>query len=141
RAEPPDVASGMADASRDAAHQFGGDGHRSDRHRSDLETEFTGASIPNEVFDRVLRAAHAAPNVGLFQPWDFVVTAATKMRPFRDHGHSERQTMQRRAWQPRGVHRPLRVSAYVESKRARLAKQEGEPNPAAFRGVRRPAAI
>ena len=41
--------------------------------RRDVRGQFTGAPIPAEVLDRVLSAAHAAPSVGLSQPWDFVL--------------------------------------------------------------------
>ncbi|PRC50114.1 5,6-dimethylbenzimidazole synthase, partial [Mycobacterium sp. ITM-2017-0098] len=35
--------------------------------------EFTGAPIEDDVLQRVLLAAHAAPSVGMSQPWDFVL--------------------------------------------------------------------
>jgi 5,6-dimethylbenzimidazole synthase len=41
--------------------------------RRDVRAEFTGEPVPDEVLHRVLSAAHAAPSVGLSQPWDFVV--------------------------------------------------------------------
>lgn len=41
--------------------------------RRDVRAEFTGEPVPDEVLYRVLSAAHAAPSVGLSQPWDFVV--------------------------------------------------------------------
>ena len=31
-----------------------------------------GSTVPQEVMARLLRAAHAAPNVGLMQPWRFI---------------------------------------------------------------------
>ncbi|UQX13297.1 5,6-dimethylbenzimidazole synthase [Candidatus Mycobacterium methanotrophicum] len=31
-----------------------------------------GSTVPEEVMARVLQAAHAAPNVGLMQPWRFI---------------------------------------------------------------------
>jgi 5,6-dimethylbenzimidazole synthase len=61
------------------------------RRRRDTRGEFTGEPVPDEVLRRVLGAAHAAPSVGLSQPWDFVVvrTESTR-RAFRDHVHAER---------------------------------------------------
>jgi 5,6-dimethylbenzimidazole synthase len=59
--------------------------------RRDTRAEFTGAPVPDDVLDRVLTAAHAAPSVGLSQPWDFVlVTDVATRRLFRDHVHAER---------------------------------------------------
>src|SRR5260370_12828574 len=61
--------------------------------RRDVRGEFTGDPIDDDVLDRVVRAAHAAPSVGLTQPWDFVVIRATTTRQrFRDHVMAERQT-------------------------------------------------
>ncbi len=59
--------------------------------RRDVRGEFTGAPIPGDVLDRVLTAAHAAPSVGLTQPWDFVLVSdvATK-QAFVDHVNQER---------------------------------------------------
>jgi 5,6-dimethylbenzimidazole synthase len=59
--------------------------------RRDVRGQFTGAPMVPEVLERVLVAAHAAPSVGLSQPWDFVLVeeAATK-RAFHDHVQSER---------------------------------------------------
>ncbi|MFD9705087.1 5,6-dimethylbenzimidazole synthase [Lentzea sp. NPDC059081] len=59
--------------------------------RRDTRAEFTGAEIPPEVLRRVLTAAHAAPSVGLSQPWDFVLVRDESIRrAFRDHVHAER---------------------------------------------------
>ncbi|MFT7839527.1 5,6-dimethylbenzimidazole synthase [Saccharothrix sp. BKS2] len=59
--------------------------------RRDTRGEFTGAPIPPEVLRRVLSAAHAAPSVGLSQPWDFIVVRDERTRrAFRDHVQAER---------------------------------------------------
>jgi 5,6-dimethylbenzimidazole synthase len=59
--------------------------------RRDVRGQFTGAPVPPEVLDRVLAAAHAAPSVGLTQPWDFIVIEATDTRTaFYEHVQSER---------------------------------------------------
>lgn len=59
--------------------------------RRDTRAEFTGAPIPPDVLDRVLGAAHAAPSVGLSQPWDFVLVTDPAVRTaFRDHVLAER---------------------------------------------------
>ena len=59
--------------------------------RRDTRGEFTGAPIPPEMLRRVLSAAHAAPSVGLSQPWDFIVVRDERTRrAFRDHVQAER---------------------------------------------------
>jgi 5,6-dimethylbenzimidazole synthase len=63
--------------------------------RRDVRAEFTGEPIPPPVLDRLLSAAHAAPSVGLSQPWDFVVIEATETKQcFRGHVAAERQVFQ-----------------------------------------------
>jgi len=60
--------------------------------RRDVRGEFTGAPVPGEVLYRVLGAAHAAPSVGLSQPWDFVLVRDLHTRAaFRDHVHQQRE--------------------------------------------------
>lgn len=59
--------------------------------RRDTRREFTGEPIAPDVLDRLLRAAHAAPSVGMSQPWDFVlVRAPGTLATFRDHVTLER---------------------------------------------------
>lgn len=60
--------------------------------RRDTRAEFTGEPVPADVLERVLSAAHAAPSVGLSQPWDFVlVRDLTTRERFRDHVLAERE--------------------------------------------------
>ncbi|RFS83409.1 5,6-dimethylbenzimidazole synthase [Actinomadura spongiicola] len=61
--------------------------------RRDVRAEFTGAPIPGDALDRVLAAAHAAPSVGLSQPWDFVLVNDPAVRgAFHAHVQTERAT-------------------------------------------------
>jgi 5,6-dimethylbenzimidazole synthase len=61
--------------------------------RRDTRAEFTGEPVPEDVLRRVLSAAHAAPSVGMSQPWDFVlVRDEDTRRRFRDHVATERDT-------------------------------------------------
>jgi 5,6-dimethylbenzimidazole synthase len=47
--------------------------------------------VPDEVLHRVLAAGHAAPSVGLSQPWDFIlVRDEDTRRAFREHVLAER---------------------------------------------------
>lgn len=63
--------------------------------RRDTRREFTGEPIDPAVLERVLRAAHAAPSVGLSQPWDFVLVSDDSVRrEFRDHVLAEREVFQ-----------------------------------------------
>jgi len=48
--------------------------------RRDTRAEFSGEEIPADVLRRVLTAAHAAPSVGLSQPWDFVLVRDESIR-------------------------------------------------------------
>lgn len=60
--------------------------------RRDTRAEFTGEQIAADVLERVLLAAHAAPSVGMSQPWDFVlVRSPDTLRAFRDHVALERE--------------------------------------------------
>ncbi|WP_425071445.1 5,6-dimethylbenzimidazole synthase [Sagittula sp. S175] len=42
-------------------------------HRRDVRNEFLPDPVPEDVLRRILGAAHAAPSVGLSQPWDFIL--------------------------------------------------------------------
>lgn len=64
--------------------------------RRDVRAEFTGAPIPRDVLDRVLAAAHAAPSVGLSQPWDFILVRDVRLRrAFYEHVQGERAVFAR----------------------------------------------
>lgn len=59
--------------------------------RRDVRAQFTGAPIPTERLERVLAAAHAAPSVGLSQPWDFILVRDRSVRQaFYQHVQRER---------------------------------------------------
>ncbi|MFC0108251.1 5,6-dimethylbenzimidazole synthase [Kibdelosporangium aridum] len=61
--------------------------------RRDVRAEFTGEPVDDEVLRRVLGAAHAAPSVGLSQPWDFVIVRDPVTRKaFQHHVATERAT-------------------------------------------------
>lgn len=59
--------------------------------RRDVRGQFTGAPVPEDALERVLLAAHAAPSVGLSQPWDFVLVRDPELRrTFHAHVQAER---------------------------------------------------
>jgi len=61
--------------------------------RRDVRGQFTGEPIAPDALDRILAAAHAAPSVGLSQPWDFIVIRDQGLREaFHRHVHAERDT-------------------------------------------------
>ncbi|MGI5521583.1 5,6-dimethylbenzimidazole synthase [Micromonospora sp. CA-259024] len=61
--------------------------------RRDVRAQFTGAPIPDETLDRILTAAHAAPSVGISQPWDFILVRDPELRQeFHRHVERERDT-------------------------------------------------
>ncbi|WP_127783422.1 5,6-dimethylbenzimidazole synthase [Rhodococcus sp. X156] len=62
------------------------------RMRRDVRAEFTGEAVAEDVLHRVLTAAHAAPSVGMTQPWDFVLVR----RPQTLHRFAEHVAAKRR---------------------------------------------
>ncbi|WP_445187832.1 5,6-dimethylbenzimidazole synthase [Pseudonocardia sp. Cha107L01] len=61
--------------------------------RRDVRGQFTGEPLAAGVLDRVLEAAHAAPSVGLSQPWDFVLVSDDRTKlTFRDHVREQRDS-------------------------------------------------
>jgi 5,6-dimethylbenzimidazole synthase len=59
--------------------------------RRDVRAEFSGEPLDDEVLERMLSAAHAAPSVGNSQPWDFVVVRDRGVREaFQQHVATER---------------------------------------------------
>lgn len=65
--------------------------------RRDVRGEFTGEPVPDTVLYRILGAAHAAPSVGLSQPWDFILVRDVATRTaFRDHVRAEREVFAHR---------------------------------------------
>jgi 5,6-dimethylbenzimidazole synthase len=59
--------------------------------RRDVRSGFTGDPVADEVVERILSAAHAAPSVGLSQPWDFIVIGDPAVKAeFHRHVMTER---------------------------------------------------
>ncbi len=59
--------------------------------RRDVRAEFTGEPLDDAVLDRILTAAHAAPSVGMSQPWDFIVVRDESLKKaFHEHVRHER---------------------------------------------------
>jgi 5,6-dimethylbenzimidazole synthase len=85
--------------------------------RRDTRAEFTGEPVDPEVLHRVLGAAHAAPSVGLSQPWDFVLVSdrATRQR-FREHVLAEREVFAGQLDQERaGTFARIKVEGILEA--------------------------
>jgi 5,6-dimethylbenzimidazole synthase len=78
--------------------------------RRDVRREFTSAPLPQGSLERILAAAHAAPSVGLSQPWDFVIVS--------DRGTREA------------------FSAHVQVERARFMAQLDQERSAAFANIK-----
>lgn len=54
--------------------------------RRDVRREFSGEVIGDDALMRILGAGHAAPSVGLSQPWDFhVVQDPDRLAAFAEH--------------------------------------------------------
>lgn len=88
--------------------------------RRDVRREFTGEPIPGEALLRMLRAAHAAPSVGLTQPWDFVIVQADATRQaFREHVMGEREHFARTLAADRaGLFADIKIEGILESSAA-----------------------
>lgn len=54
--------------------------YRAIRARRDVRSHFVSDEVGPEVLSRVLEAAHAAPSVGLSQPWRFIVVRDIRTR-------------------------------------------------------------
>lgn len=54
--------------------------------RRDVRGEFLPKSIPEDVLQRILKAAHHAPSVGFMQPWDFIVVKDIKVKQLVKEG-------------------------------------------------------
>ncbi len=62
------------------------------RARRDVRGQFNGDPVDPEILARILDAAHAAPSVGLSQPWDFVVVDSDEVKgSFWKHVQDERE--------------------------------------------------
>jgi len=85
--------------------------------RRDTRAEFTGEEIDPVILDRVLAAAHAAPSVGMSQPWDFVlVRSAATLAAFRDHVLAERDVFAASLSGERSeTFRPIRIEGICSS--------------------------
>ena len=60
--------------------------------RRDVRGQFTGEPADPIVVERILGAGHAAPSVGLSQPWDFVLVEDVAVRrAFWTHVEEERR--------------------------------------------------
>lgn len=54
--------------------------YRAIAERRDMREFVPGATVPEPVLARLLEAAHAAPSVGLMQPWRFIRITDTDLR-------------------------------------------------------------
>lgn len=54
--------------------------YRAITERRDMRRFVPGASVPDDVLARLLGAAHAAPSVGLMQPWRFIRITDGRLR-------------------------------------------------------------
>jgi 5,6-dimethylbenzimidazole synthase len=67
-----------------SAHEFNDEErravYRAIGERRDMREFVRGAEVPADVLTRLLAAAHAAPSVGLMQPWRFIRVTDTALR-------------------------------------------------------------
>jgi 5,6-dimethylbenzimidazole synthase len=64
--------------------------------RRDVRSHFLPESVPEDVLNRLLDAAHHAPSVGFMQPWDFIVIrdAATRRAVYENFERANLQAAQ-----------------------------------------------
>ena len=48
--------------------------------RRDVRDQFLSDPIDDDVVERLLSAAHAAPSVGFMQPWNFILITSLELR-------------------------------------------------------------
>jgi 5,6-dimethylbenzimidazole synthase len=66
--------------------------YRTISERRDMRRFVPGAAVPEDVLARLLQAAHAAPSVGLMQPWRFIrITDAGVRHAMHDLVDAERR--------------------------------------------------
>ncbi len=85
--------------------------------RRDVRGQFSGEPIDKEVLGRILLAAHAAPSVGMSQPWDFVLVTDDLIRSrFKDHVYEEREVFERSLDMSRGESfKRIKIEGIMES--------------------------
>lgn len=85
--------------------------------RRDVRGQFNGAPVDPAVLWRVLGAAHAAPSVGLTQPWDFVVVDDAQVKQqFWTHVQEERERFAATLDQERAdVFADIKIDGVLES--------------------------
>ncbi|MCV7195533.1 5,6-dimethylbenzimidazole synthase [Mycobacterium angelicum] len=70
--------------------------------RRDMRRFLPGATVPEEVLARLLQAAHAAPSVGLMQPWRFIRITDDRLRERIHALVDQERALTARALGPRG---------------------------------------
>lgn len=85
--------------------------------RRDVRAQFVGGEVPESVLRRILGAAHAAPSVGLSQPWDFlVVRDRTTRARFRAHVLEERAVFEASLDpEARDLFGPIRIEGVLDA--------------------------
>ncbi|HEY1635332.1 MAG TPA: 5,6-dimethylbenzimidazole synthase [Acidimicrobiales bacterium] len=96
--------------------------------RRDVRGQFTGEPIPAALMERVLAAAHAAPSVGLTQPWDFIVVEAADTRnAFAEHVQAERAEFEASLDPDRAlVFKDIKIDGILESSLAIVVTYDAE---------------
>jgi 5,6-dimethylbenzimidazole synthase len=96
--------------------------------RRDVRGQFTGEPIPAALMERVLAAAHAAPSVGLTQPWDFIVVEAADTRnAFAEHVQAERAAFEASLDPDRAlVFKDIKIDGILESSLAIVVTYDPE---------------
>nr|WP_120491902.1 5,6-dimethylbenzimidazole synthase [Corynebacterium lactis] len=85
--------------------------------RRDVRREFSGEVVDRKRLMRVLAAAHAAPSVGLSQPWDFhVIQDPERLAAFSEHvGKRREEFAAKLQGERRETFNPIQIEGIVDS--------------------------
>ena len=85
--------------------------------RRDVRREFAGEVVDKTRLMRVLAAAHAAPSVGLSQPWDFhIIQDSARLQRFADHVATRRAEFAAKLeGERRETFNPIQIEGIVDS--------------------------
>ncbi len=85
--------------------------------RRDVRAEFIDEAVDPNVLLRVLSAAHAAPSVGMSQPWDFILIDSPRIKDeFYNHVVAEREVFARKLTVERQeIFTPIKIEGIKEA--------------------------
>lgn len=85
--------------------------------RRDVRREFLPDTIPEDVIQRLLTAAHHAPSVGFMQPWDFIIVNQDDTRRRIKEGFeiANRESAERFSGERKAKYQSLKLEGIIEA--------------------------